>query len=79
MKRLILLTAIILISSCSTTQFVTNPLPTPEPLILPMVSGAELSCLSPETYEILVKRDKLQSARIETLRRIIESTHNSDN
>ena len=77
MKRLTLISAIILASGCA-TNFVTNPLPLPEPLVLPKVEGSELQCLTDEAYESMVKRDKLQGARIETLRRIIEGTHSSD-
>jgi len=46
--------------------------------MLPKVEGAELMCLTDEAFELLVKRDKLQAERIETLRRIIEGTHDSD-
>lgn len=74
MKRLILISAIILlVSSCSTIEPVKLPLP--PPLVVPTIQPEDLSCLSDEAYDALVKRDKLKSARIQTLIDIIKSTH----
>ena len=74
MKLLILLGAITLVS-CSTLVPVVVPLELPDPLDLPKISADHMMCLSDDAYVNLVKRDQMQSSRIETLRAIIETTH----
>ena len=48
----------------------------PPELIVPSISAQEVSCLPDNVFNKLKKRDKLKSARIETLISIIKSTHN---
>jgi hypothetical protein len=75
-KTILLLTAITLISCGGIPAKAKLPLP-PE-LVIPAslkVDASELSGLSDKTLNKLVKRDKLKSARIETLKNIIKSTH----
>jgi hypothetical protein len=67
--KVLLLSVVILISSCCDTQYIVKPLPVPPPITLP--NEAELSCLSDEAYKKVVGMDK----RIFTLLGIIESTH----
>jgi len=77
MKKWILLSAIILVSSCATTP-VPVTLNCPPPLELPLLDeyqATELQRISDETYTILVVREKLMKQRIVTLCAIIESTH----
>lgn len=74
MKILILLSVITLIASCQTIAVVPQ-LPLPEKPVLPAIVGDDLSCLSDEAYTALVRRDKLQDNYINTLRTIIETTH----
>ncbi len=65
------------------TSFLINcsPIPTiphlklPPPITYPVVMASEVSCLTNEAFNKIKKRDKLKSARIETLRNIILSTH----
>jgi len=73
MKKLTLLSAIILVSACTTVP-VKVALKTPPPLILPKMSATELSCMSDDVYTRLVRRDTMQAERIKTLRAIIETT-----
>jgi len=47
----------------------------PPKLIVPTISASEVSCLTNNVFNKIKKRDKLKSARIETLRNIIKSTH----
>ena len=75
MRLLILLTAIILVNGCTTVKYVTTPLTMPDPIVLPKIDGAGMQCLSEATYATLVQRDRLQTARRNTLREIISSTH----
>ena len=74
MKKLIPLIVIILISGCTTIEYITVPLDTPPKLVLPVVPKDSLSCISDSAFSILVKRDKLQAERINTLTGIIETT-----
>lgn len=67
MKKVSLLVAAILISSC--TQYIVKPLPVPPPIERP--TEGDLECLSDNAYELVVGMDK----RIETLLKIIRSTH----
>ena len=76
MKLLILISAITLISACSTA---TIPVPVvlqvPPELLLPKIPGTEMQCLPDQIYKALVIRDRMQTERRQTLRDIIESTH----
>lgn len=76
MKRLIL-SAVIFISACGTTAVpVVVELQLPPPLIVPKLNEEQsLECLTDDAYNVLERRDKLKSARIETLENIIKSTH----
>jgi len=75
MKKLILLSlAITLVVSCS-QRVITVALPLPPPLVVPTLDATALECLADDTYQVLVQRDKLKSARIETLENIIRTTH----
>jgi len=47
----------------------------PPKLIIPTISASEVSCLTDNVFNKIKKRDKLKSARIQTLRNIIKSTH----
>lgn len=86
MSKTILLTLTIFLSGCHTITVVPDPLPLPEKLVIPdslRIQEAEWACLAGNkearsacsAYSKLVKRSKLKSARIETLRGIIRSTH----
>jgi len=81
MKLLTILFAAFLITGCgSKTITVSAELDCPVPLVLPVASEsvkAEIQTLSDETYTYFVQRDKLQTARRETLQEICRSTHNS--
>jgi len=72
MKKLTLLSALIL-SSCSTVVPVRLQVP-PEP-IYPKIQPTELQCLTDSAYSRLAKRDKMKTAHIKTLEKIIRSTH----
>lgn len=74
LKTIILLIAISSSISCSSTG--SNPyLKLPPPITYPAVTAGEVSCLTDNVFNKIKKRDKLKSARIETLRNIIKSTH----
>jgi len=81
MKKWILISAIILLSSnCATTPLVIPVrLECPPPIFLPEMNQRQVQELefniAADTYNILVKREKLLKARINTLCAIIESTH----
>ena len=80
MKKWILASAIILLSSsCATTTPIPIVLYCPSAIVLPEMNQRHVAELehniSNDTYYILVKREKLLKARIETLCSIIESTH----
>ena len=71
MRSLVLIAAI-LICSCTTTEYVSSPLPLPDTLgSHELPTEAELACVSDETYAKIVKMHK----RILTLEEIIKSTH----
>ena len=54
----------------------TNPtLKLPPELIVPTISAQEAECLTDNVFDKIKKRDKLKSARIETLKGIIRATH----
>jgi len=50
-------------------------LPLPSPQVYPRIDASELSSLSEETYQKIVKNCKMRDARIKTLESIIRSTH----
>jgi len=50
-------------------------LPLPPELTYPVITAQEVSCLTDNVFNKIKKRDKLKSARIETLKAIILSTH----
>lgn len=47
----------------------------PPPITYPVITPDEVSCLTDEVFNKIKKRDKLKSARIETLTNIIKATH----
>ena len=80
MRKLILLSAIILLSNSCVTTPATIPvkLNCPPTLILPVmneIQASEMFLLSTETYNILAHRELLLKERNTTLCTIIESTH----
>ena len=73
-KTIILLIASLFLINCS--HIPTNAvLPLPPELIVPTISVQEVECLSDKTFLKIMKRDKLKSARIETLKAVIRTTH----
>lgn len=73
-KMIILLIATSFLISCGSIP--TNAvLKLPPEITYPVISAQEVSCLTDETFNKIKKRDKLKSARIQTLRNIILSTH----
>lgn len=76
MKISIPLIALILTSCASIrTVYVTEPLPIPVAPAYPVVTGAELECLSDDAYKRLQLNNKLKKDYIETLIDVIKSTH----
>ena len=79
MKKLILISAIILVSSCvSTPAIIPVTLNCPPELELPTLTeyqATDLQKLGNDTYMVLVARDRMMAQRIVTLCAIIESTH----
>ena len=73
--NLLIPTAIILASGCTTTRYIQTPLPLPPELVIEKISGDQLQCLSDATYKSLVRIDRAKTSRIETLKSIIETTH----
>ena len=62
------------ITSCDSIP--ANPtLKLPPELIVPTISAQEVECLSDKAFLKIMKRDKLKSARIETLKAVIRTTH----
>lgn len=62
--------------SISCAGFGSNPkLDLPPELIVPSISADEVKCLPDNVFNKIKRRDKLKSARIETLKNIIRSTH----
>ena len=79
MKKLTLLTAIILASGCASDPApIAVELQLPPELVLPKIDPTALACLPDQAYTDLVKRDKLQTERRETLRAIIQSTNKQE-
>ncbi len=50
-------------------------LPLPPKISYPVITPGEASCLPDNVFNKIKKRDKLKSARIETLTNIIKTTH----
>jgi len=75
MNKLIILSALIWISGCSTVEYRSTPLSLPSELRVPVVKAAELECVTDETFKKLKLQNELLKARIETLKNIIKSTH----
>ena len=79
MKSLLLL-LLITLASCATTIPVVVELPCPDPLELqklPEELKPELSQVSKPLQNYFISRDKLQTARRETLQGICRSTHDN--
>ena len=74
LKMIILLTAISSSISCGSIPSAAK-LTLPPEITYPMITAGEVSCLTDNVFNKVKKRDKLKSARIETLRNIIKSTH----
>jgi len=74
LKTIILLIAISSLISCSSATTIPR-LKLPPPIAYPMITAGEVSCLTDNVFNKIKKRDKLKSARIETLRNTIKSTH----
>jgi hypothetical protein len=74
LKTTILLIAALFSISCSSTP-VMVALELPPKITYPSIGVSDVSCLSDEVFGKIKKRDKLKSARIETLTNIIKSTH----
>jgi hypothetical protein len=74
LKTIILLIAISSSISCSSVPTIPR-LKLPPPITYPAITAGEVSCLADNVFNKIKKRDKLKSARIETLRDIIKSTH----
>jgi len=78
MRKLILISAIILVNSCATTAPIPVTLNCPPELELPTLTeyqATDLQKLGNDTYMVLVARDRMMAQRIVTLCAIIESTH----
>jgi hypothetical protein len=74
LKTTLLLIASLFLINCG--HIPTNAvLKLPPELVYPLVSAEEVSCLTDDAFNKIKKRDKLKSARIETLRNIIKATH----
>lgn len=74
-KTIILLIAASSLINCSGIPSQAK-LPLPPEINYPVITAEDVKCLSDEVFGKIVKRDKLKSARIETLKGIIRSTHN---
>ena len=73
-KMTILLIASLFLINCG--HIPTNAvLKLPPNLIFPVITANEVSCLTDDAFNKIKKRDKLKSARIETLKNIIQATH----
>jgi hypothetical protein len=74
LKTTILLIAALFSISCSTTPVVVA-LELPPKITYPSISAGDVTCLPDSVFNKIKKRDKLKSARIETLINIIKTTH----
>ena len=63
--------SIILVSGCTTIEYVYPELPLPDPPVLPAVSADETLCISNDAYEKIVVREIRRKNYAETLRAII--------
>lgn len=73
-KTIILLTASLFLINCGSIP--TNAvLKLPPKIHYPVITPQEVACLTDNAFNKVKKRDKLKSARIETLRNIIKATH----
>ena len=73
MNRATVLLVLVLISGCATSY---RYVPIPSNLIppraeLPKISAAELGCLTDETYQKLVERDRAQRFELEQWRAVV--------
>lgn len=75
MNRILTLSLIALILSGCNHIPKQAKLPLPPPINYPVITAADLQCLSDEAVKKLVKRDILKTKRIETLTNIIRTTH----
>lgn len=74
LRMIILLIASLSLINCSSIP--TNAVLTlPPEITYPVITPEEVSCLTDEVFMKIKKRDKLKSARIETLTNIIKATH----
>lgn len=82
----LLLTLTIFLSSCHAITVVTEPLPIPEPLVMPVefkIQNSEWDCITSNrvtrvecsAFQKLGKQMKLRDKRIDTLMGVIKSTH----
>lgn len=67
--------AVLLLSACTKTVFITPELPLPPVPVVPTVFATEMECLTPESYEAILLRETRLMNYIHTLRDII-TTHN---
>lgn len=74
LKTIILLIAPLFLISCGNIPTKAK-LELPPEITYPKVSASEVSCLSDDVFNRIKMRDKLKSARIDTLKNIIKSTH----
>lgn len=70
LKKLVLLVAVISISSCSETIYITKPLPLPE-TFTEYPTEKELSCITDDAYEKIKQMDVYSCM----LMNVIRSTH----
>lgn len=77
MIKLALVTGIIFLAGCVTTEtvFVQEPLPLPDRPNVPTIQADAMTCLSDEAYESLVVRDVMLQSHIKRLEAIILTTH----
>ena len=74
--KLFIVLIVLISSSCATSIIpVTVPLSLPPDLILPKIQGAEFQCMTEDAYNRVALRDVMLRARVDTLKDIIESTH----
>lgn len=73
-KQIMILSALIWISACASTNNIRTPLPLPEPLVVPRVTVVEYRCVSDDVAQKIITRDLLFKERITTLENIIKTT-----
>ena len=74
-SNILIVIALLFVTSCATTIPVTAKLYCPPDLVIEKIMAAELAPLSDDVYERLVRRDRAQRDRIITLCNIIQTTH----